>query len=60
MSFTKSEQMYEKYLQRQDDYQPIECEECKKVFCYSYGDIQGMLDHVGVTILCSKCKGYLP
>lgn len=57
---TKSEQMYEKYLQKQSDYLPMKCNECQKVICYSYGDVSGMLDWSDVNILCEKCKRLLP
>lgn len=57
---SKSEQMYEKYLQRKDDFVPVKCWECKKTVCYTYGDIDGMLEWGDTTLLCEKCKALLP
>lgn len=57
---SKQEQMYEKYLQRQSDYVPIKCAECKIILCYSYGDVEGMLDYTETPILCKNCKELLP
>lgn len=60
MNGLKSEQMYEKYRQMKADFVPVRCWECKTVVCFTYGDIDVMLDYYDTTLLCKRCKEFLP
>ena len=58
MTQATQDEMWEKYGAQQSDMCEIVCEECSSLVCYSYGNIDAVLEEV--FILCPDCKETLP